>query len=53
MQSLGSLKSSTVFYDQRVLIFNEIAVLETANDLSAYVETKNVVQPDYAANEDD
>lgn len=45
VQSLGGLKSGTVFCDQRVPMFDEIAVLETADDLSAYAEAKDVAQP--------
>lgn len=45
IQSLGGLKSGTVFCDQRVPMFDEVAALETAEDLSRYAEAKDVAQP--------
>lgn len=45
VQSLGGLKSGTVFCDQRVPMFDELAALDTADDLSHYAEAKDIAQP--------
>lgn len=45
IQSLGGLKSGTVFCDQRVPMFDEIAALDTADDLTHYAAAKDIVQP--------
>ncbi|QHI95147.1 hypothetical protein GT348_01560 [Aristophania vespae] len=45
VQSLGGLKSGTVFCDQRVPMFNEINALDNADDLAHYAEAKDIVQP--------
>lgn len=45
VQSLGGLKSGAVFCEQRIPMFDEIAILESAEDLSAYAEAKDVAQP--------
>ena len=45
IQSLGGLKSGTVFCQQREAMFDEIDALETASDLAHYAEAKDVAQP--------
>lgn len=45
VQSLGGLKSGTVFCDQRVPMFDEINALDTAEDLAHYSEAKDITQP--------
>lgn len=45
VQSLGGLKSGTVFCDQRTPMFEEIEALDNANDLAHYAEAKDILQP--------
>ncbi|WP_068168011.1 hypothetical protein [Neokomagataea thailandica] len=45
IQSLGGLKSGTVFCAQREAMFDETAALQTASDLAHYAEAKDVAQP--------
>ncbi|QNT79509.1 hypothetical protein [Entomobacter blattae] len=45
VQSAEGLKSGTIFCLQRTSMFDEVAALETAEDLSNYAEAKNIVQP--------
>jgi len=45
IQSLGGLKSGTVFCTQRTAMFDEVEALETVSDLSHYAEAKDVAQP--------
>ncbi|GBR51395.1 hypothetical protein AA106555_0530 [Neokomagataea thailandica NBRC 106555] len=45
IQSLGGLKSGTVFCEQREAMFDETAALQTASDLAHYAEAKDVAQP--------
>ncbi|MFT9296584.1 MAG: hypothetical protein ABF542_00545 [Gluconobacter sp.] len=45
VQSLGGLKSGTVFCEQRTAMFDEIDALESASDLAHYAEAKDVAQP--------
>nr|WP_245528503.1 hypothetical protein [Gluconobacter morbifer] len=45
IQSLGGLKSGTVFCQQREAMFDEIDALETSSDLAHYAEAKDVAQP--------
>lgn len=45
VQSSQGLKAGTIFCLQRMDMFNEIKPLKTANELSQYVEAKDIVQP--------
>lgn len=45
VQSLGGLKSGTVFCEQREAMFDETTALKTASDLAHYADAKDVVQP--------
>ncbi|MXV43830.1 hypothetical protein GS501_02025 [Saccharibacter sp. 17.LH.SD] len=45
VQSLGGLKSGTIFCDQRMPMFDEINALDTGDDLAHYAEAKDISQP--------
>lgn len=45
VQSLGGLKSGTIFCDQRTPMFEEIEALDNADDLAHYAEAKDILQP--------
>ncbi|QDH16742.1 hypothetical protein [Swingsia samuiensis] len=45
IQSLGGLKSGTIFCQQREAMFDEINSLETGADLAHYAAAKDVAQP--------
>ena len=45
VQSERGLQAGTQFCSQRASMFGEIAVLESASDLSGYAEAKDIVQP--------
>lgn len=45
VQSGQGLKAGTAFCQQRVSMFDEVAVLDTAADLGSYAEAKDIVQP--------
>lgn len=45
VQSLGGLKSGTVFCEQRVPMFDEVDALDSGDDLAHYAEAKDIVQP--------
>lgn len=45
VQSERGLQAGTAFCQQRVSMFDEVAVLDNASDLSAYAEAKDIVQP--------
>ncbi|MCQ8242392.1 hypothetical protein [Rhizosaccharibacter radicis] len=45
VQSEKGLKAGTAFCQQRVSMFDEVAVLENASDLGSYAEAKDIVQP--------
>ncbi|WP_408886725.1 hypothetical protein [Lichenicola cladoniae] len=44
-QSERGLKAGVAFCQQRVSMFDEVAVLENATDLGGYAEAKDIVQP--------
>ncbi|WP_231118854.1 hypothetical protein [Oecophyllibacter saccharovorans] len=45
VQSLGGLKSGTIFCMQRVPMFDEVNALDTDTDLAHYAEAKDILQP--------
>ena len=45
VQSDKGLTAGTAFCDQRMAMFDEVAMLNGAADLSGYVEAKDIVQP--------
>lgn len=45
IQSEEGLKSGTIFCMQRTSMFDEVAALDSAADLSDYAEAKNIAQP--------
>ena len=45
VQSERGLKAGTAFCQQRVSMFDEVAVLRDASDLGGYAEAKDIVQP--------
>lgn len=45
VQSDRGLKAGTAFCDQRLAMFDEVAILSDAADLSGYAEAKDIVQP--------
>ncbi|MDF7674146.1 hypothetical protein PT277_01935 [Acetobacteraceae bacterium ESL0709] len=45
VQSLGGLKSGTIFCEQRTPMFSEIEALDNADDLAHYAEAKDILQP--------
>jgi hypothetical protein len=45
VQSEKGLKAGTAFCQQRVSMFDEVAVLDNATDLGSYAEAKDIVQP--------
>jgi len=45
VQSERGLQAGTAFCDQRMSMFDEVAVLDTASDLGSYAEAKDIVQP--------
>ncbi|MGI4748073.1 MAG: hypothetical protein ACRYGI_18540 [Janthinobacterium lividum] len=44
-QSERGLKAGVAFCQQRVSMFDEVAVLDNASDLGGYAEAKDIVQP--------
>ncbi|MFT8645044.1 hypothetical protein [Gluconacetobacter sp.] len=45
VQSERGLKAGTAFCNQRAAMFDEVAVLESAQDLSRYAQAKDIIQP--------
>ena len=45
VQSERGLKAGTAFCQQRVSMFDEVSVLNSASDLGGYAEAKDIVQP--------
>lgn len=45
VQSERGLQAGTQFCDQRVSMFDEVAALDTTDDLGSYAEAKDIVQP--------
>ena len=45
VQSEGGLQAGTIFCKQRMAMFDEIAYLESSEDLARYAEAKDIVQP--------